>query len=422
MVAAGARALKDDPMHAKSPDWFARQAAGLVDFAAGSRHPEGGFAWLDDAGRPELGRPVELWITCRMTHVFGLSLSLGRSDSADLLDHGVTALRGRLRDGTHGGWFAAVDRDGTADDSKQAYAHAFVLLAAAAATLAGHPDGPVLLDDAATVFDERFWRAEDGLAVDVWDRPWQHLEDYRGVNANMHTLEAFLAVHDVTGERLWLDRALQIATRVVHGFARDHDWRLPEHFSAGWTVRPDYNRDDPGHPFRPYGVTIGHLLEWARLALNLRTALGGSAPAWLLEDATALFHTAVTDGWSVDGAPGFVYTTDFTGTPVVRQRMHWVLAEALNCATTLGHATGNREYATWATSWWDHADRFFIDHERGSWRHELDPTNRPSATVWQGKPDVYHAYQAAILPSLGEISSFAGGVRDHLARTTPGDA
>lgn len=406
-------------MQPKASDWFARHADALVDFATGSRHPQGGFAWLDDAGKPLLDRPVELWITCRMTHVFGLSATLGRRDAADLLDHGVRALGGWLHDDVHGGWFASVGPDGPVDDSKHAYAHAFVLLAAATATMAGHPDGPGVLADAATVFEERFWRAGDGLAVDVWDRSWHDLEDYRGVNANMHTLEAFLAVHDITGDGRWLERALQIATRVVHGFARDHDWRLPEHFSADWSVRPDYNRDDPGHPFRPYGVTIGHLLEWSRLALNLRTALGQAAPRWLLEDAAALFHRAVEDGWSVDGAPGFVYTTDFTGRPVVRHRMHWVLAEALNGATALAQATDDPQYSAWAATWWDHADRFFIDHERGSWRHELDPSNRPSATVWQGKPDVYHAYQAAILPLLGEISSFAGGARGHDARRPP---
>ena len=52
---------------------------------------------------------------------------------------------------------------------------------------------------------------------------------------------------------------------------------------------------------------------------------------------------------------------------------------------------------------------YFVDETRGSWRHELDPRNRPSSHVWEGKPDVYHAYQAMLLPRLGEVSSFVDG-------------
>ena len=36
----------------------------------------------------------------------------------------------------------------------------------------------------------------------------------------------------------------------------------------------------------------------------------------------------------------------------------------------------------------------------GSWWHELDERNQPSALVWSGKPDVYHALQATLIPRL----------------------
>ncbi|MDQ2781543.1 MAG: AGE family epimerase/isomerase, partial [Actinomycetota bacterium] len=45
----------------------------------------------------------------------------------------------------------------------------------------------------------------------------------------------------------------------------------------------------------------------------------------------------------------------------------------------------------------------------GSWHHELDEQNHPSSNVWEGKPDVYHAYQAMLLPRLGEVTSFVDG-------------
>uniref|UniRef100_UPI0026350682 AGE family epimerase/isomerase n=1 Tax=Gryllotalpicola sp. TaxID=1932787 RepID=UPI0026350682 len=46
----------------------------------------------------------------------------------------------------------------------------------------------------------------------------------------------------------------------------------------------------------------------------------------------------------------------------------------------------------------------------GSWIHQLDPTNVPSTTIWEGKPDIYHAYQAVILPMLPLAASPAGAI------------
>jgi mannose/cellobiose epimerase-like protein (N-acyl-D-glucosamine 2-epimerase family) len=390
------------------PAWLEAEPARLLEFARRAAHPRGGFAWLDATGSPVLDRPVETWVTCRMTHVFALASAAGRDTFRPLVDHGVSALRGSLRDAEHGGWYAAVDDTGPGSTDKRAYDHAFVVLAAASASVADAPGAAELLGEALTTFERHFWRESEGRVVDVWDRTWTHLEDYRGVNANMHAVEAMLAASDVLGDDVWAERAVRIVEHVVHDIARNHGWHLPEHFDASWQVRADYNQSDPAHPFRPYGVTIGHLLEWSRLALHVRHGLGAQAPAWLLDDARCLFDTAVRDGWAVDGAEGFVYTTDFEGRPVVSQRMHWVAAEAIATAYALQQATGEDQYADWFVRWCAYARAHLVDLEGGSWHHELDARNRPAHTVWEGKPDVYHAYQAAILPSLGPITSFAG--------------
>ena len=400
----------DQPTSAPHREWLTRERERLWAFGSGSADPGGGFAWLDADGRPERGRPVETWVTCRMTHVAALEVLAGRTDAEEVLDHGVRALETTLRDPEHDGWYAAVGPSGPVTTEKRAYEHAFVLLAAAGTRTAGHPRGGSLLDEAQRVFEQRFWSEAEGMVVEVWDRPWSALEEYRGANANMHSVEALLAVHDVTGSAIALEQATRIAQRLVHEVARAHGWLMPEHFTPDWQPLLDYNREEPAHPFRPYGATVGHLLEWSRLALHLRRAHGESAPMWLLDDARSLFDTAVRVGWNVDGAEGFVYTVDFAGTPVVRTRLHWVLAEGIAAACALWAATGEQQYVDWYARWWDHAERLFIDRERGSWRHELDPDNRPASTVWQGKPDIYHAYQAALLPELGEFTSFAGAL------------
>ena len=48
-----------------------------------------------------------------------------------------------------------------------------------------------------------------------------------------------------------------------------------------------------------------------------------------------------------------------------------------------------------------------IAEEHGSWAHELSPDNTPSATVWAGKPDIYHALQATLIPRLPLTPSLA---------------
>ena len=343
-----------------------------------------------------------------MTHVFGLESLRGQPSLTDLAQHGVEALLGPFHDDAHGGWFASIDENGPVDPSKPAYAHVFVILAGATATGAGIPRGRELLDAALAVFDEHLWSEADGLVVDLWDRTWSELEPYRGANANMHAVEALLAAYDVTGDERRLDQARRITERIIGEFAAAADYRLCEHYSPAWVPTPEYNRDDPAHQFRPYGVTIGHLFEWARLSLHVRTAAGIGEPDPLLAHAESLFERAVADGWAVDGADGLVYTTDFDGSPVVRERIGWVVSEALAAAQALFVATGKSAYAEWEHRWWTYAEEYLIDG--GSWRHELDRANRPAATVWVGRPDTYHVYQATILPSLPAAGSFIGAL------------
>jgi sulfoquinovose isomerase len=386
--------------------WLNDETHRLLDFTVGSQHPGGGFGWLDEHGVLVLDRPVETWISTRMTHALAIGTLLGRPGCAPLVDHGIVALTTPLlRDNEHDGWFAGADRPG--DGAKRAYEHAFVLLAATSATLTERPGAKELLDDVLGIMNSHFWDDERGLVVDVWNQDWTQREPYGGANANMHTLEAFLAAADVTGDRVWLERAVRIADFFINRQARAKNWRIPEHFDADWNELPEYNTDHKVDQFRPYGATIGHGFEWARLCLHLFVALGDVAPAWLVDGSRGLFARAVADGWQGDG---FVYTTDWSGQPVVSDRLHWVVCEAIAATSALHQLTGEAPYEQYYRDWWDVAALHFIDRVDGSWHAELDAHNRPSSTVWSGKPDTYHAIQATLLPRLPLTPSLASAV------------
>lgn len=381
----------------------------LLAHAARSRVPDG-FGYLGSDGRVLPGRPQEAWIVARMTHVFGLAALLGRPGAAGLAAHGVAALTaGPLRDAEHGGWRAATD-----DETKSAYVHAFVVLAGATVTTADVPGGRGLLADALEVWQPRFWDDAEGLAVDGWDRTWRRLDPYRGVNANMHGVEAMLAAADAldhapTAGRL-RGQALRATERVVHGWARERAWRLPEHFTAGWQPLPDHNREHPADPFRPYGVTVGHQFEWARLALHVR-AVVPDAPGWLLDDAVALFDAAATRGWAADGRDGFPYTLDWDDRPVVGARMHWVLCEAVAAAEALAEVTGEQRYRADARRWRAHGEAVFADPGTGCWHHELTPSGEVATGTWVGQPDAYHLAQMLLLDQRPVRGSLAAALR-----------
>ncbi|MFA1028439.1 hypothetical protein ALP10_03369 [Pseudomonas syringae pv. helianthi] len=391
--------------------WLALEGNRLLTFAKASRL-DNGFGSLDDYGRLMVGATAETMNTARMTHCFAMAHAQGIPGCAALVDHGVAALHGPLRDAEHGGWFSAALEDGGRTD-KQAYLHAFVALAASSAVVAGRPGAQALLSDAIQVIQTRFWSEQEGAMRESFARDWSGEESYRGANSNMHSTEAFLALADVTGDAQWLDRALSIVERVIHQHAGANHFQVIEHFTRDWQPLPDYNRENPADGFRPFGTTPGHAFEWARLLLHLEAArrhAGRANPEWLLDDARQLFANGCHYGWDVDGAPGIVYTLDWQNEPVVHHRLHWTHCEAAAAAAALLQRTGEQQYEDWYRCFWEFNETLFIDHEHGSWHHELNECNEPSADIWPGKPDLYHAYQATLLPVLPLAPSLASAL------------
>ncbi len=405
-MTAGDKAAKgfwlDDPGHRA---FLAADAATALRFFAASPAAEGGFHTLGYDGAPLPSRVQELHTTTRLVHSYALAKLAGWQGCDAIIDQGMRYLASHHRDRDHGGYLWALEGDAVHDSRKLAYGHVFVLLAGSSAKAAGHPQADALIADAAAALDRHFWEEAPGLLADEWNRDWTPFSDYRGMNANMHGVEALLAAHEATGDTLYLARAGRILDFFLRRIAPLHGWRLPEHYRADWSIDRDYS----GNPmFRPAGTTPGHSFEMARLLLQWWDLAGrpdDGAPAI----ARSIAETALRDGWD-ETRGGIHYTLDFDGKPAIRSRYWWPVTEAIGVLAALIKLERRPEDEIWYRRLWTFADAGFIDHARGGWFPEIGEDGRPATTQFNGKPDIYHALQASLFALAPGLSRFGEGL------------
>jgi mannose/cellobiose epimerase-like protein (N-acyl-D-glucosamine 2-epimerase family) len=393
--------------------WLLGQANALFDFfAPNSIDPDGGFYVLDDQGEPILrsrdgGKPParEIHSTTRMVHAFAIARLLGRPDAWRFIDHGMDFIWNGHRDHVNGGYVWSVGKGGNpGDDRKQAYAHAFVLLAASSAKVVGHPDADRLLADVAEIIRARFWDAKVGATREEFNRDWSPIPGgYRGQNSNMHLTEATMAAFEATGDRAWLEMAESIATLIIGRHAIAVGGRVPEHFTENWEIDRDYLGDPV---FRPPGYTPGHWLEWTRLLLQL-WEMGGRRLAWIPDAARKLFANALAEGWDKERG-GFVYTLDWQSRPQTRRRLFWPQAEGIGAVAFLNAIDGDERYESWYRRIWDFIAENLIDRDNGGWRSEAPEPGE--AAFFEGKPDIYHDLQACLIPLLPTTGTITRGL------------
>lgn len=441
--------------------WLSAQMQDLIDVARGATVPTG-FAHLDAEGRADMQRPVDLAITARMTYVFSLGTLMGIPGCRRHADHGVRALTRCFADPVNGGWMTLVGPESDAEghgvpwdgpeEHKSQLHHAFLILGAAAAAVASRPGAHELLVSA--LHDqERHWLRPDGLVADTLGADHSPLGGPMTLGALVHTVEAYLAAAEATTDPVWVERA-EAMTRFVHDRAAEADWRLGEYFDEDWnpipigtgaSTPPDVTWPDVRRTYR--GSVIGHSMQWARLALQVRAALrsmGRPQPAYLLEMAQEMFERARVDGWRRNGEAGFALTVDREGFPLETGHLQWVACEGV-CATVAvrrallddGAGQGDVEhYAHCYRSWLDYLHDHVIAAP-GVWVGALDEHNQPVARVGSSEPvaapgregatagttqvagpvqatpsrsDVYHAVQTLLMPRVPLWPPFASAI------------
>ena len=386
-------------------NWLLNQANSLFDFFQfGAVNPHGGFYELDDEGNPG-GTVRQLHATTRMVHCFAIGHLLGRPGADSVVDHGMQYIWQGHRDSKHGGYIWSRDDDKLHDASKQAYGHAFVLLAASSAKCVGHPLADKMIADVTEVLETRFWEKTHGAQAEEFAPDWSPLNTYRGQNSNMHLTEALMAAFEATNNTDYLRKAESIASLIIGRHAASLGYRVAEHFDDKWNVDLDYRGSDI---FRPAGTTPGHWLEWSRLLLQL-WELGSRKLAWLPDASAKLFRSAADLGWDKQHG-GFYYTLDWNNRPALRQKLWWPATEGIGAAAFLAAHDSDPFYEDWYRRIWGFCNNHLIDHRRGGWLPELGEDLKPMRGFFTGKPDIYHALQACLIPLYPATASLTRGI------------
>jgi mannose/cellobiose epimerase-like protein (N-acyl-D-glucosamine 2-epimerase family) len=215
----------------------------------------------------------------------------------------------------------------------------------------------------------------------------------------MHSLEALLASFDV----LHNNELYEICTRIINfvlSLFNNSEFAqlLPEHFTNTWQPIKEYNVEKKDDQFKPYGATIGHSFEWSRLLLQyaytFEDKIGKAKFDSIILIAISMFDKAEEFGWDQVNQ-GYVYTVDFKGNTIISDRMHWVICEAINTSRALYEITNNPKYKDITLRNENYISKYIIEKD-GSWIHQLSKDNKLITTVWNGKPDIYHAVQCSL--------------------------
>jgi len=344
--------------------------------------PKGGFFhyFLDDGTVYERSHRHLVSAT---RFVFDWAMAYHHSGQTRYLDwtrHALAHLETfRLPSGLYG-W--TVESGQVQDATAMAYGQAFVLLAHSHALRVGASTREAVAQ-AFERMEAAFYEPQHGAYADEITAEGV-LVDYRGQNANMHMCEACLAAFEFTGEPRYWDRAVQLIERFAFGLASQSQGLVWEHYRRDWSLDWDYNRDNPGNIFKPWGFQTGHQTEWAKLLLIAHQHQPN--PLWL-QRAQELHQAAYRCGWDpVHG--GLVYGFDPDLRHCDTDKYFWVQAESFASAWRLWRATGEQQYLDHYQQTWDWSWRHMVDHQYGAWFRilaadgsKLENTKSPAGKV-----------------------------------------
>ena len=289
---------------------------------AGVDERNGGFhEALGFDGAP-LMKPKRMRTMARQLYAFSVAKLRGWDGPADaIIAHGLDFMqRGRTQ---RGGWARTLNVDGSiADPVEDAYDHACVLLALAYAHRAASPHALRLGQESFVFLDDHL---EDQRLTGFMES--SHGAELRRSNPHMHLLEAFLAWHKATGERVYLRRAARVVDLFRSHFFDPDSWTLGEYFQDSWA---------PAAGERGQWTEPGHHFEWASLLVEFALASGQQD---LVPYARKLYASAIANG--LNRSTGLAYgAVSRAGLPLDLVSRSWPQAEVIKAALALDGTGG----------------------------------------------------------------------------------
>ena len=349
----------------ESPDFLRDHIASILAFYAPRVFdPAGGFFqhFLDDGSIYDHQIRHLVSSTRFVFNYSNAFLQTKEPTYRDWAAHGISFLQDRHHQSS-GHYVWQLKGDEIDDGRAMAYGHAFVILAAAWAARLDIAGAHEMIYDSWAFMEENFWEPDHAAYADERDSSLAMLSDYRGQNANMHTVEALIAAHEATGDQMFLERAQLVAQQFCQTLAGRAGGQIWEHYTDSWDIDWNYNIDKPDDLFKPWGFQPGHQIEWAKLLLQLDAI----APTdWYVPVAQRLYDTAVDKGWDSQYG-GLVYGYAPDGSFADANKYFWVQAEAIATSWRLFARTGDARYRQDYNRLWGWSWRHLVDHQHGAW-------------------------------------------------------
>ncbi len=279
-------ALRDTAMRVRL--WL-NEAAWPLWIDRGIDHDGLFFEQLDFAGQPDLTSRRRIRVQGRQLFAFSQALAAGHESARAPLARGLATIEAKCW-GTDGkpGWIHTLTPDGQPLDTlRDTYDQAFMLFGLAAAARVGLPRARVLAERTVAFLDDSLADAKAGGFLEGVPPSLP-----RRSNPHMHLMEAMLALHDVTGEARWLERADRIAALFESRFFDHQAGTLGEYFTRDLILAGGQS----GASVEP-----GHHFEWSWLLHRLADAGGRNHR----EQANALYsfglrHGIGSSGFAID--------------------------------------------------------------------------------------------------------------------------